>query len=80
MVLSGLGIIVVPFVRDVPLVVVSILAGIGIGTVWTNTDTLISGLAREGRLGATMGVGSTRVLRSARYIGTTSVESWVRYR
>ncbi len=56
MVLSGLTIIVLPFVRDVPLLVVSILAGIGIGTVWTNTDTLISGLAREGRLGATMGV------------------------
>ena len=54
--LSGVSIILIPFVRDIPLVVVSVLAGIGIGTVWTNTDALVSSLAREGRLGATMGM------------------------
>jgi MFS family permease len=36
-------------------VAVSIMAGIGVGTVWTNSDALISGLAAKGRLGATMG-------------------------
>lgn len=36
-------------------VAASIAAGIGIGVVWTNTDTLISGLADPTRLGATMG-------------------------
>lgn len=54
--LSGAGIILVPFVRDVPLILVSILAGVGIGTVWTNTDALVSNLAQSGQLGATMGV------------------------
>ena len=29
------------------LVVVGILAGIGIGTVWTNSDTLVSSLVDE---------------------------------
>jgi MFS family permease len=37
------------------LVVVLLLAGAGVGIVWTNTDTWISRLARQGRLGATMG-------------------------
>jgi MFS family permease len=54
--LAGLNIILVPFVRGIPLVVVSVLAGIGIGTVWTNTDALVSSLADKRRLGATMGV------------------------
>ncbi len=54
--LSGLNIILVPFVRGIPLVVVSVLAGIGIGTVWTNVDALVSSLADTPRLGATMGV------------------------
>lgn len=54
--LSGAGIILVPFVSDVPLILVSILAGVGIGTVWTNTDALVSNLAQAGQLGATMGV------------------------
>jgi MFS family permease len=53
--LSGLAIIATPFVAGILLAAVSVLAGVGIGTVWTNTDALISGLARDGRLGATMG-------------------------
>jgi MFS family permease len=52
---AGFSLIAIPFVRDAPLVVVCILAGIGVGTVWTNTDALVSGLAKSGRLGATMG-------------------------
>ncbi len=54
--LAALSIILTPFVSGMPLVAVSILAGFGVGTVWTNTDALISTLAEEGRLGATMGV------------------------
>ncbi len=53
--LAGGGILLASFVQDVPLFVVGMLAGIGVGTVWTNTDALISALAQTGRLGATMG-------------------------
>ena len=53
--LSGSSIILIPFVAGSALIAASIIAGVGVGTVWTNTDALISTLAREGRLGATMG-------------------------
>jgi MFS family permease len=52
---AALCVIVIPFIRDFALVVAAILAGMGVGTVWTNTDTLMSNLAKEGKLGATMG-------------------------
>lgn len=55
LILSALSIIAAPFVRDALLILDAILAGIGVGIVWTNTDTLVSTLAQEGRLGATMG-------------------------
>ncbi len=35
------------------------IAGVGVGTVWTNTDALISTLAAEGKMGATMGAAGT---------------------
>jgi len=53
--LGAAGIVIAPFVEGPALAAVSVLAGIGVGTVWTNTDTLVSRLARRGRLGATMG-------------------------
>ena len=53
--LGGASIVIAPFVDGPALVAVSIAAGIGVGTVWTNTDALISRLARRSRLGATMG-------------------------
>lgn len=53
--LAGAGIIVIPFVSGIPLAIVAVIAGLGVGTVWTNTDALISGLAAQGRVGATMG-------------------------
>jgi MFS family permease len=56
LVASGLGIILVPFLSGPFLVIVLILAGIGIGTVWTNSDTMMSLLASKGQLGSTMGV------------------------
>jgi MFS transporter, ACDE family, multidrug resistance protein len=48
--LSAISIIATLFVKDVLL----ILAGIGVGIVWTNTDTLVSKLAEEGKLGETL--------------------------
>jgi MFS family permease len=55
LILSAISIIAAPFVRDALLIVDAIIAGIGVGIVWTNTDTLVSMLADEGKLGATMG-------------------------
>jgi len=57
--LSGACVILTPFVTGWLLFVVAILAGIGVGTVWTNTDTLVSQRAQAGKLGATMGVAGT---------------------
>jgi MFS family permease len=37
------------------LVAVVVLAGVGIGTVWTNSDALVSTLVDENRLGTGMG-------------------------
>ena len=54
--LAGLSIIAVPFVDGALLGAVAVLAGFGIGTVWTNTDALVSSLAQAGQMGATMGV------------------------
>jgi MFS family permease len=56
LVISALSVIAAPFTQGNLLVVLSIAAGIGVGTVWTNSDLLVSRLAKEGRLGATMGV------------------------
>lgn len=53
--LAGISLIVLPFTQGIFLVLLSILAGIGVGTVWTNTDALVSRLATAGKLGATMG-------------------------
>jgi MFS family permease len=55
LILSAVSIIAAPFVRDLLLIFDAIIAGIGVGIVWTNTDTLVSKLAEEGKLGATMG-------------------------
>ena len=57
--LSGICVILTPFVAGPLLFVVAILAGIGVGTVWTNTDALVSRMAKSGKLGATMGVAGT---------------------
>lgn len=56
LIIAALSIILVPFTQGTSLGVLSIIAGIGVGTVWTNTDTLMSTLAKQGRLGETMGV------------------------
>jgi len=48
-------IIVVTFTSGIALIVTVVLAGIGIGTVWTNSDTLVSTLAKDDQLGASIG-------------------------
>src|SRR5258706_4255328 len=45
--LSGVCILLAPFVDGFFLLAVSILAGIGVGTVWTNTDALISDFVQD---------------------------------
>ena len=37
----------------------AVLAGTGVGTVWANTDALVSTLAQRGQMGATMSVASS---------------------
>jgi MFS transporter, ACDE family, multidrug resistance protein len=54
--LSALSIIAAPFTNRLSLIIVSIMAGVGVGIVWTNSDLIVRRLAKEGRLGATMGV------------------------
>lgn len=57
--LAGACVILIQFVTSWYLFVVAILAGFGVGTVWTNTDALVSQQARAGKLGTTMGVAGT---------------------
>ena len=52
---AALATIMATFTSSVALVAVVIAAGIGIGTVWTNCDMLVSVLAHQQRLGASMG-------------------------
>ena len=54
--LAGISVILIPLMEGVALGAVTVLAGIGIGTVWTNTDALVSTLAQQGQMGATMGI------------------------
>ena len=57
--LAGACVILIPFATGPVLIVLAILAGVGVGTVWTNTDAIISQQAHAGQLGATMGVAGT---------------------
>ena len=56
MLVSCITTALIPFVIGIPLIIVCILAGIGIGTVWTNSDALVSKLSTDQTMGATMGV------------------------
>jgi DHA1 family tetracycline resistance protein-like MFS transporter len=53
--LSAIAIVLVPSATGALLLSVAILGGAGVGTVWTNTDTVVSNLAKGGRLAATLG-------------------------
>ncbi len=56
MLISCLATAAIPFVTHTLLIIVCVLAGIGIETVWTNSDALVSKLSKENEMGATMGV------------------------
>jgi len=56
MLLSCLSTALIPFVSGIFLIIVCIIAGIGIGVVWTNSDAMVSNLSDEKQMGATMGV------------------------
>jgi MFS family permease len=53
---SAVAITLVPFTTGALLLAAAILGGVGVGTVWTNTDTAVSNLAKEGRIAGTLGV------------------------
>ncbi len=54
--LASVAILAITFTSGIQLWAVSILAGIGIGTVWTNSDVLVGQIADPRQLGASMGV------------------------
>jgi MFS family permease len=54
LVLSVFSLAVIPFTSGAVLLCTVVIGGIGVGSVWTNTDTIVSNLAEEGRLAATM--------------------------
>lgn len=56
LILSALSVMLIPFVSGILLILISIISGIGVGIVWTNTDTLVSNLAKKGALGQTVGI------------------------
>ena len=56
MLLSCMSTALIPFVTGIFLIIVCIVAGIGIGVVWTNSDVMVSNLSDEKQMGATMGV------------------------
>ncbi len=45
----------VTFTSGAALIAITIFAGLGVGTVWTNTDALVSAMAEQTKLGASMG-------------------------
>jgi len=53
--LAALAIIAITFTSGGTLIAIAIAAGIGIGTVWTNSEALVSALARKNQLGASIG-------------------------
>lgn len=52
---STTSILALPFLRGVPLIGVLVLGGLGVGAVWTNTDTMVSQLAKRNQLAASLG-------------------------
>jgi MFS family permease len=52
---AALAVIATTFTAGMLLIVCVILAGIGVGTVWTNSDALVSAMAERTKLGASIG-------------------------
>lgn len=53
--MAALAIGTITFTSGIMLGIVIILAGFGVGTVWTNSDALVSSMAEPNKLGASMG-------------------------
>jgi MFS family permease len=53
--LAALAMMMIPFSVGIGLLGIVIVAGLGIGAVWTNSDALVSTLAQPEALGATIG-------------------------
>lgn len=53
--MAAAAIVAVTFTSGPALIATVIVGGIGIGTVWTNSDALVGASAAQGRLGASMG-------------------------
>ncbi len=53
--MAAVTILVVTFTSGILLVSIVIAAGVGIGTVWTNSDALVSAVADKNKLGASIG-------------------------
>jgi MFS family permease len=55
LVLSSVGVGLIPFARGAPLVILCVIGGVGVGTVWTNSDAMVSKLAARGRSASALG-------------------------
>lgn len=55
LIVSSLCTLSLVFTHGFLLVVLVVLGGLGIGVVWTNTDTIISNLAKSGKLSTSLG-------------------------
>jgi MFS family permease len=55
LVISSLCTLSLVFTHGILLVGLVILGGLGIGVVWTNTDTIVSNLAESGKMSASLG-------------------------
>lgn len=53
--MAALAITLTTFTSGIPLMLVVVIAGVGVGTVWTNSDTLISTMVDKRALGSSMG-------------------------
>ncbi len=53
--MASLAIVAITYTSGIALTLVTNLAGIGVGTVWTNTDTLVSTMVDQRQLGIGMG-------------------------
>jgi MFS family permease len=56
LVLSSLGVLLVPFTAGLALVMACVVGGLGVGTVWTNSDAMVSQLAQRGRTASALGI------------------------
>lgn len=55
LILSSAGVGLIPFARGAALVLLCVIGGVGVGTVWTNSDAMVSKLAAQGRTGSALG-------------------------